>query len=589
MKNLLSLLFCSMVLFSCMNHPDFDEYSQRQTTDNVKNVFGVEFPSSQDWHTTSTHDVTIVANDNNIAKAQILVSKVNSDNSISMTILNEATFENIKEVNLLYDLPDVYDHLYVAFIDKDNQYFYKSFKVTQNTVYFKDNVANARALTRAAIQLPDVPTLSTVMTQSYANARGWVNDWLYSYDYYTFNVDDYDDEFKSIMNDVIFNYLPNGRKYNNTQQFYKSGYYNETSYLITTGESPIIISPVYKNDGGYQEITFGELYYYYYDAKYNLSVSELEVLPKYKAVVLSDLFTNDVNNIFAKSKSYALVFWGDETHDPSYTFPANYKIGFMYRSTTTADNKKKQGEIYLDGRLNTHINKWGNFKTSNLKDTDPRMGYAKVNDKTFICVESGTDADFNDLIVELEGGYQPLTIIRDEHEYQFYTFCYEDSKLGDYDMNDVVLKGRRLNSTQVEYTLMACGANDNLYIYNINGKTIKSDKEVHALFSRSASQFVNTTAGDNVPYIVDTITVSNKFSFLDATTQPYIFDKTKNWEVHISRRGEDPHAIMIPYDFAWPLERICIKNAYLQFNNWGLGSIEDTDWYKYPEEGKVFE
>jgi hypothetical protein len=46
---------------------------------------------------------------------------------------------------------------------------------------------------------------------------------------------------------------------------------------------------------------------------------------------------------------------------------------------------------------------------------------------------------------------------------------------------------------------------------------------------------------------------------------------------------------MISYDFKWPLERICIKDAYLQFNNWGLGSIEDTDWYKYPEDGKVFE
>jgi hypothetical protein len=570
-----------------MNHPDFDEYSQ-QVSNNVKNVFGIEFPSSQDWHTATSHNINVINNGNNIIKAQILMSKVNKDESISLTVLNEATFNDNTESLIYFDLPNVYDHLYVAFIDKDNQYFYKSFNINQTTVYFKENNSNARSMTRGIASLPAVPTLNEEPIKSYANERNWVNDWLYSYNYYTFAVDDYDDAFKTLMNDIIFNYLPNGRKYNNTPQFYKSGYYNESSYLITTGDEPIIVSPVYKNDGGYQEICNGDLYYYYYKAEQNISVEELEILPKYKAVILSDLFTNDVNNIFEKSKSYALIFWGDDTHASSYIFPAQYKIGFMYRSRTTSDNKKKQGEIYLDGRLNTHINGWGNFKTSKLRDTDPRMGYAKVNDKTFLCVESGTDADFNDLIVELEGGFQPLTIIRDEYESQFYTFCFEDSKLGDYDMNDVVLKGRRINSTKVEYTLMACGANDDLYIHNIDGNIIKSDKEVHTLFGKSHSQFINTILGDNIEYITDVITVNKNFSFLDATTQPYIFDKTKNWEVHISRRGEDPHAIMIPYDFAWPLERICIRNAYLQFNNWGVGSIEDTDWYKYPEENMVF-
>ena len=46
--------------------------------------------------------------------------------------------------------------------------------------------------------------------------------------------------------------------------------------------------------------------------------------------------------------------------------------------------------------------------------------------------------------------------------------------------------------------------------------------------------------------------------------------------------------IMIPYNFRWPLEKICIKDAYLQFNNWGIKLIEDTDWYKYPIEELVY-
>ena len=45
---------------------------------------------------------------------------------------------------------------------------------------------------------------------------------------------------------------------------------------------------------------------------------------------------------------------------------------------------------------------------------------------------------------------------------------------------------------------------------------------------------------------------------------------------------------MIPYDIKWPLERVRISNAYKQFNSWGMGSVEDNEWYKYPEIELVF-
>jgi hypothetical protein len=98
---------------------------------------------------------------------------------------------------------------------------------------------------------------------------------------------------------------------------------------------------------------------------------------------------------------------------------------------------------------------------------------------------------------------------------------------------------------------------------------------------------VNTLKGNNTAYIVDTINVSKTFSFLDASVQPYIYNRSQNTVIKIARKGQDPHAIMIPFDFRWPLERVCIKDAYLQFNNWGVSLIEDTDWYLYPEKDKV--
>lgn len=78
------------------------------------------------------------------------------------------------------------------------------------------------------------------------------------------------------------------------------------------------------------------------------------------------------------------------------------------------------------------------------------------------------------------------------------------------------------------------------------------------------------------------------YSFLNEDTQPYIYDMKTGVTIHLSRRGEDPHGIMIPYDFKYPKEKICIKDAYEKFNNWGENRVTSTDWYVYPTEDLVF-
>jgi LruC domain-containing protein len=87
--------------------------------------------------------------------------------------------------------------------------------------------------------------------------------------------------------------------------------------------------------------------------------------------------------------------------------------------------------------------------------------------------------------------------------------------------------------------------------------------------------------------VSDQVKVDKNFSFLDESSQPYIYDITTGKTVKLSKRGEDPHGIMIPKDFRWPVERVCIKNAYLQFNSWGENQVTSTDWYLHPEEDKV--
>ena len=80
----------------------------------------------------------------------------------------------------------------------------------------------------------------------------------------------------------------------------------------------------------------------------------------------------------------------------------------------------------------------------------------------------------------------------------------------------------------------------------------------------------------------------DKFSFLDETTQPYVYDVTSGKTIRLSKKGEDPHGIMIPYDFKYPKEKVCVKDAYSRFNNWGENRVTATDWYKYPNIDLVF-
>ncbi len=213
-----------------------------------------------------------------------------------------------------------------------------------------------------------------------------------------------------------------------------------------------------------------------------------------------------------------------------------------------------------------------------------------MEDRILLCWESGTDGDFNDILLEVEGSVtDPETVV--EFEHNTYTYCFEDRQLGDYDMNDVVIKAKRLDKTHVQYAIVACGANDKLFVKNINAGVINDNTEIHSLFGKGTNQFINTeNSAEYIEPVVVVKEVSELFSFLDEATQPYLFDKTTGLEVKLAKKGEDPHGIMIPYaDFKYPLEKICIKDAYTEFNNWGQNPVNSTDWYTKPVSGKVFE
>ena len=107
---------------------------------------------------------------------------------------------------------------------------------------------------------------------------------------------------------------------------------------------------------------------------------------------------------------------------------------------------------------------------------------------------------------------------------QIYTFCFEDTELGDYDLNDVVIKAKRIDDEQVQYELYACGAYDELYVKNVDSAW--ENTEIHALFGKEPKTYINTEASESK---VKTITikkkVSNTFTFLDKNCQPSLVSR----------------------------------------------------------------
>ena len=622
MKKIALFATASMLLFaSCSKENDVynlsqDEMNAALIKTNAEKVFGVTFDPNHDWNTTTSGEVTIQA-DASVKKVQLLVyvCEITDPSTPSyvtrnaMKLLNQTETNGQSTIKLNYDAPQDNLGLYVAF-STDHGYFVR--KVENNSASL-ESTGNSR-MTRGetldtGYTLPDGDFTIANIIPSYASERTWntgeklyeLSDEAYGNLKLTSATEtDYSDEFKEIFRGLVFSYFPNGRDYNNLPKVKQSEYYNEGAYLTTTGE-PIIVTPMYKCDHPQEygaEVYNSDLYYYYYPAKLNPDTTYLKNLPKYKAIPFNQSFTETEDDYISKHGSFALLYYGDGTPQVgtkgSFYFPENYKIGFMVRAKTTYESGKKQGEVYADGRLNNWINKvkkynfFSSFKDANnhVEDDIPRAAWFTYEGRKFMCWESGTDADFNDIIMEVQGG-KPIGDDIDPDP-EVFTYCFEDTWTGDYDLNDVVIKATRESKTKVVYNIVACGAHKELCILNINSGVITDDAEIHGLFGLTPNDFINTDGSNKCEYVTVTKTVPETFSFRDPATMPQILDKSTGNIIKVSKKGESPYGIMIPNDFKYPIEKTCIKFAYLRFNEWGEKAVLSTNWYTEPVESKVY-
>ena len=426
---------------------------------------------------------------------------------------------------------------------------------------------------------------------------------------------------KEIINKFLYKYAngkTNGKKKNNLEIIRNSVYFSLSDNYLTSKGYPIYLTPIQLNSS---EINANSVYYYYYDPSVydKLPTKEaknkfLKSLPKYKVMHAAHTRTvaqskgKDYADYF-KFHDYLLLYYGEHpsagSQAVSTIIPKGYKIGFLNRKHLSGNNQNykanNNGETYGDGDLNIEINHFdeGHFgsvmatSTYNIKnkwgwdmlEDDPRIAIFNANNKTYLAFEDGADVNFCDMIIEVNGGTEQIDETLEVYN-TTYTFCFEDRQNGDYDMNDVIIKARRIDETHISYSVEACGAKDELYLRNINGETLNEHTEIHSLFGTTPGTFVNTGGGISAPPVQETFVVDKDFSFADIDKLPYLYNKTTNKEIYLSKRGEDPHGIIIPSDYLYPKERICIKDAYEEFVNWAENSnSSNRSWFRnYVEE-----
>ena len=290
----------------------------------------------------------------------------------------------------------------------------------------------------------------------------------------------------------------------------------------------------------------------------------------------------------------------------SAIIPEGYRIGFMIRKDGGAETDNsysdKQGCLYGYGELNTEINTYGQFNTAvknfGMELNSPRMATFTANNKVYLCFEEGADTQYSDVIVEIGStGETGVYMFDDVPEVgnQPYTMCFEDRpNIADYDMNDVVLRCVRTSPTTLELTIVATGAQDEVYLNGIEGSCVKgtdfNEKEVHSLLSVPAGTYVNTEPSASVlPCVSAEYEVGESLTIPQFLSKIYIVNYSQNRnEIHVPEKGEPPFTLIVPGDFDYPAERVSIVNAYEAFSTWANNAYDYGKWLESYDTTKLY-
>ncbi len=295
--------------------------------------------------------------------------------------------------------------------------------------------------------------------------------------------------------------------------------------------------------------------------------------------------SGDENHAGVTLDNGAYVKAGTLWNGATWTGPSEGAAVVEIGQVTYLNWDEATGDGYFNGNLYLDVAVQDNAVDGKAGQRTFESEFVNVNGGDVEFVQSGgadivipADGDFKEGESGCTPGYTGK-IINKEEEPQIWSFAFEDSFMGDYDMNDVVLqvKENANNSDQLDVTLMCTGASYNLYVYF--GATMLFGGEVHAAMGGTPTKFINTGSGSEKFETKATVTttINKPANFTFATADFWI--KSPEGDIHVSR-DKDPHGIVVPGDWQWPAEWQRITKAYPKFANFAAGEDGYDEWYK---------
>ena len=581
------LLFACVLLSltACSKSTDLtNEGNGGKSDESYPNTFEVSVDPGHTWEMSTQNSLTIKSLPADFDTKVFMVLDANPFSTESATILayEEGNFSNIK-----YEAPSYATKLYAACVNGDKMRV-RSFDVKTGEVDFAASVvANARAKTsrRAAAQL----TFQKTFNANHFADQGWDDEFaMLPEPVETESFTDF-----SEYHSMFKGFLPEGNNNNRKLEGYDDIW---KCYTITVSKEDGEVSfvPVHK------ESTVNQCIGYYYV----LPGQDLNIKTCKKYVFPSISKIDDSKDVCTQ-KVYRLKYF-DEQGNESYQFPKGTRIGFFAHVLQSAISSTECLDWYAEGAQNLALS---NYIAEKGK-TGPLDGYKEFthvvmferNNQILVGMEDWIkDFDYNDINIMLRGDIEQLPAsdaVVPTHTH-IYSYAFEDTQSGDYDLNDVVLQVKRVwGGPNQEVKLVALGAMDRIKAYykNEQGETIPlfGGKELHEAVGVPQSSFVNTQTLNVEDSKLPKQTIHFNYStFLYSKADFYIVNETKGQEVHVPSalglKGQNPNGVCIPFAWQWPLERVRIFTAYPMFKGFAENMEVNTDWYTQPVSGEVFE
>lgn len=318
-------------------------------------------------------------------------------------------------------------------------------------------------------------------------------------------------------------------------------------------------------------------------------------------------------------------------------YAAGSKLGFYGceyltssgSSTTITDIVKtsipNNPEYYGDGAYNTAIHTSGltQWNLDASLAATPHAAVFSIGGKNYVGFEDWKDLDFNDVIFEITGTEGGEEIPVEELGKPIYSYAFEDTNGGDYDMNDVVIRAREsADGTKMILKFVAAGAtlDLNVRLYPnagsdgmTYGETFKvldrgGKTEIHEMFNADHGYMINTNGGDAncasaTPFEIEIDKAT--YGITDASKlRLAIYAPQHNVEMRLSGAGTMPYGLIVPGNWKWPQEYINIKRAYSNkntneaeadqsFENYGSRHDDNQEhavwWFAYPTDNLVMD